>query len=85
MMQEWITIISWIFSIISVSGTYLLANGSIHGFSVGIVTNFVFFLLNFYHGDFAQSFLFLVNFLVSLYGVWAWNKKKSHGKIEAST
>ncbi len=74
-----ITAIAWFFSILSIGGTFLLTQGSIHGFTVGVIANGAFFCINLYHKDYAQAFLFLVNFAVSVYGVYAWNK--NHTKM----
>ncbi len=81
-LQTIILISSWLFSFMAIYGSFLLAQGSLaQGFIVGVICNGFFCLLNTYHQDYSQAFLFLINFLISIHGINMCRRKQKKADV----
>lgn len=81
------TILSIVMSAIALAGTILNAERNIYGFIFWLISNLYMSIRFFYIGEYAQSVLFLVYFLLAIRGIYAWTKKenaenKIHTKIK---
>lgn len=39
------------------------------------VTNFSWMIIDFYHGVYSQAFLFMIYFILALYGLYQWSRE----------
>jgi len=69
-------IISWILTIIAISGAILNSQAKKEGFYLWLVSNFGFFLYNAFIGEIAMSILFLVYLFITVNGIRTWSKKE---------
>lgn len=64
-------------TILAMIGAYLNSISRWEGFLIWTLTNTIFCIHNFIIGQWQQSFLFLFYFLISLNGLWQYNKNHS--------
>jgi nicotinamide riboside transporter PnuC len=76
------TILSWVMSAIALAGTFMNAERNKWGFVFWLVSNLYMTVRFFVIGEYAQSTLFFVYFILAIRGLFSWTKKE--GK-EAST
>lgn len=69
-------IFSWIMSAIALTGTIINAEKNKYGFVFWLVSNLYMTIRFFVIGEYAQSTLFLVYFLLAIRGLVAWSGKK---------
>ncbi len=75
--QEFIwTFMSWIMSAIALAGTLMNAERNKWGFAFWLVSNLYMSIRFFVIGEYAQSALFFVYFLLAIRGIFAWTKKE---------
>jgi nicotinamide riboside transporter PnuC len=68
--------ITIILTIASLIGVVLNIKRRRECFIVWACTNFNWALIDYHQGIYAQSVLFFIYFLLSLYGLWEWRKEK---------
>lgn len=68
--------ISWIFTAASLTGAIFNARGKILGFYIWIPANIAWAIYDWYIGELAQSFLFIIYTVITCFGVYQWRKKK---------
>jgi nicotinamide riboside transporter PnuC len=69
---------SWIVALISIVGIILNIYKNKYCFAIWMVTNFSWMIIDFYKGIYSQAFLFLIYFILAIYGFVKWiidNKK----------
>lgn len=69
------TILSWIMSAVALTGTILNAEKNIIGFLFWLISNLYMAIRFFVIGEYAQSALFLVYFILAIRGIAVWSKK----------
>lgn len=69
-------IFSWIMSAIALTGTIINAEKNKYGFVFWLVSNLYMTIRFFVIGEYAQSTLFFVYFLLAIRGLVAWSGKK---------
>jgi nicotinamide riboside transporter PnuC len=69
-------ILQWFFVIVSIIGTVLNVYKNNYCFVLWAITNFFWVGINFYKHEYAQSFLFLIYFILAILGLWQWRKGK---------
>lgn len=74
------TLMSWLMSAVALFGTILNAERNIYGFLFWLVSNLYMTIRFAYIGEYAQSTLFLIYFILALRGIVAWRKKEMIGK-----
>ena len=67
---------TWIITVMSIIGVILNIRKNKICFVIWTFTNFSWMCIDFYHGLYSQAFLFAVYFILSLYGLWEWSRKK---------
>ncbi len=70
-----LTILSWIMSLIALTGTILNAQMKKEGFYFWIVSNLYLSYMDWKAGLYYQSLLLFIYFLLALNGLYNWNKK----------
>lgn len=70
------TVLSWIMSAIALAGTLMNAERNKWGFAFWLVSNLYMSIRFFVIGEFAQSALFFVYFLLAIRGIFSWTKKE---------
>lgn len=68
--------LSWIFTVIALLGTILNARMNVAGFFIWIISNLGFVTLNLIEHKYALATNFFVNTIVSISGIYIWNKKR---------
>lgn len=76
------TILSWVMSAIALAGTFMNAERNKYGFYFWAVSNLYMTIRFFVIGEYAQSTLFFIYFILAIRGIFAWTKKE---KIEKET
>lgn len=66
----------WIITALSITGVILNTLKNKWCFAIWLVTNFAWMMINFYHKMYAQSFLFFVYFILAIWGLYNWSRKK---------
>lgn len=74
-MIDW-TMLSWVMSALALIGTILNAEKNIYGFVFWLMSNLYMTIRFFYIGEYAQSVLFFIYFILAIRGIIAWNAKK---------
>ena len=69
-------IITWIISILALTGTILNANRNKYGFILWLVTNMYWTVIDFKTGLYAQSALFFAYTILAIKGIITWSKKE---------
>lgn len=69
------TILSWIMSAVALAGTVMNAEMSIYGFLFWLVSNLYMTIRFFVIGEYAQSTLFLIYFMLAIRGIVVWQRK----------
>lgn len=67
--------ISWILTIIAITGTWLNTNKDIRGYYLWLVSNLSFSCINFANGMYAQGFLFSVYAILAIIGIQKWRSE----------
>lgn len=75
------TILNIVMSVIALAGTILNAERNIYGFLFWLVSNLYMTIRFVYIGEYAQSVLFLIYFILAIRGIFAWTKKNSENKL----
>lgn len=65
----------WILTAISITGVVLNVYKNKWCFVIWAFTNLSWCIVDFYKGIYAQSFLFLVYFILALFGLWKWARE----------
>ena len=68
-------IITWIISILALTGTILNANRNKYGFILWLITNMYWTVIDFKTGLYAQSALFFAYTILAIKGIITWSKK----------
>lgn len=71
---------SWLMSAVALFGTILNAERNIYGFLFWLVSNLYMTIRFAYIGEYAQSVLFLIYFMLALHGISAWKRKEKKEK-----
>lgn len=69
-------IVTWLISVMALIGTILNANMNKHGFTLWLITNMFWTIVDFKAGLYAQSALFLAYTLLAIKGIITWTKKE---------
>lgn len=69
-------IITWIISILALTGTILNANRNKYGFILWLITNMYWTVIDFKTGLYAQSALFFAYTILAVKGIITWSKKE---------
>lgn len=69
------TMMSWLMSAVALFGTILNAERNIYGFLFWLISNLYMTIRFAYIGEYAQSVLFFIYFLLAIRGIAAWKKK----------
>ncbi len=69
-------IITWIISILALTGTVLNANRNKYGFILWLITNMYWTVIDFKTGLYAQSALFFAYTILAIKGIITWSKKE---------
>lgn len=69
-------IITWIISILALTGTILNANRNKYGFILWLITNMYWTVIDFKTGLYAQSALFFAYTILAIKGIITWSKKE---------
>lgn len=69
-------ILSWIMSAIALFGTILNSERNIYGFLFWLVSNLYMTIRFAYIGEYAQSVLFFIYFVLAIHGISVWKKKE---------
>ena len=72
----WFEIFTWIITAAAIVGVVLNIKKKRECFFVRAVTNASWCIVDLVKGIYAQSFLFLVYFVLALWGIWEWRKEK---------
>ena len=64
--------ISWILTIIAITGTWLNTCKDVRGFYLWLASNLSFSVINFSSGMYAQGFLFGVYTILAIIGIQRW-------------
>jgi nicotinamide riboside transporter PnuC len=70
---------TWIIAIMSIAGVVLNIYKNKYCFVIWMITNFSWMIIDFYKGIYSQAFLFLIYFILAVYGFIKWimdGKKK---------
>jgi nicotinamide riboside transporter PnuC len=70
------TIFSWAMSAIALAGTLINAERNKYGFVFWLVSNMYMTIRFFVIGEYAQSVLFFIYFLLAIRGIVSWGKKE---------
>lgn len=70
------TILSWIMSAIGLAGTLMNAERNKWGFAFWLISNLYMTIRFFVIGEYAQSALFFVYFLLAIRGIFSWTQKE---------
>ena len=70
------TILSWMMSAIALTGTLMNAERNKWGFIFWLISNLYMCIRFFVIGEYAQSSLFFVYFLLAIRGIVSWTKKE---------
>ena len=70
------TILSWAMSAIALAGTLINAERNKYGFAFWLVSNLYMTVRFFVIGEYAQSVLFFIYFLLAIRGIVSWTKKE---------
>ena len=71
-----LTILTWSLTIAAIIGVILNIKKMRSCFYIWAVTNFSWAVVDFYKEIYAQSALFGIYFLLALYGIFEWRKRK---------
>lgn len=69
-----IDVISWLNTLISIYGNFLVIGKKRIGFLVWIISNIVWIAIDYYTGLYAQAMLFVVYTFISAYGYIKWKE-----------
>lgn len=69
-------ILTWTLTVLSIVGVVLNIQHRREGFAIWMVTNLSWAMIDFYKGIPAQSILFLVYFVLSIWGFFSWSTKR---------
>jgi len=72
--KEEIRVMTWFLTALSIVGVILNVKHDRRGFLFWMITNAAWVIVDFRHGLYAQAFLFVVYFFLSLWGWLAWKK-----------
>ena len=75
--QPW-NLLSGVMSIIALIGTFMNAERNKWGFALWLISNLYMCVRFFKIGEYAQSVLFLIYFLLAIKGVFVWTKKEKN-------
>lgn len=70
------TVLSWIMSAIALAGTLMNAERNKWGFAFWLISNLYMSIRFFVIGEYAQSALFFIYFLLAIRGIFSWTKKE---------
>ena len=70
------SVFTWSLTIAAIIGVILNIKKMRVCFYIWAVTNFGWMVVDFHKEIYAQSALFLIYFLLALYGIWEWREKK---------
>ncbi len=70
------TILSWAMSAIALAGTLINAERNKYGFVFWLISNLYMTVRFFVIGEYAQSVLFFIYFLLAIRGIVSWAKKE---------
>lgn len=73
-------IMGWVLTALSITGVVLNIMKSRAGFAIWMVTNLSWSAIDFYKGIPQQGFLFLVYFMLSVWGWFSWKPAAGSGK-----
>jgi nicotinamide riboside transporter PnuC len=68
---------SWIMSAVALSGTFMNAERNKWGFVFWLVSNLYMTIRFFVIGEYAQSTLFFIYFILAIRGLFSWTKKEN--------
>lgn len=68
--------LSWIMSAIALAGTLMNAERNKWGFAFWLISNLYMSIRFFVIGEYAQSALFFIYFLLAIRGIFSWTKKE---------
>lgn len=71
----------WLVTILSITGVILNIYKNKWCFVIWSITNFSWMIIDFYKGIYAQAFLFLVYFLLAIYGLIKWSVEECKKKV----
>ena len=74
------SILSWVMSVIALTGTIINAEKNKYGFLFWIVSNLYMVVRFAIIGEYAQMTLFFIYFLLAIRGLFVWSRKKEGGK-----
>ena len=66
---------TWIITLLSIIGVILNIKKNKYCFIIWACTNFTWMMVDFHAGLYAQAFLFLVYFVLALWGIYEWRKR----------
>jgi len=69
------TILSWVMSAVALFGTILNAERNIYGFMFWLISNLYMVIRFAYIGEYAQSLLFFIYFILAIRGIISWRNK----------
>lgn len=75
--------ISWIVTVIALTGTFLNIQQNKYGFALWTISNICLCCINMYLEQYAQAFLFLCYTGTSIWGYVAWSKKEAESEAVA--
>ena len=67
---------TWIIALVALAGTVLNICRKWQGFMFWLVSTSYWCLRNYNNGEYAQSFVFAIFFLLALYGIYEWRLKR---------
>jgi len=69
-------VLSWIMCAVALTGTIINAERNKYGFAFWVVSNLYMVIRFAVIGEFAQSTLFFIYFLLAIRGLYSWSKKE---------
>lgn len=70
------TIMSWLMSAIALAGTFMNAERNKYGFYFWLTSNLYMTVRFAVIGEYAQSVLFFIYFILAIRGIFSWSKKE---------
>ena len=69
-------VLSWIMCAVALTGTIINAERNKYGFAFWVISNLYMVIRFAVIGEFAQSTLFFIYFLLAIRGLYSWSKKE---------
>ncbi len=73
-------VVTWIVSLLALTGTILNSNRNKYGFLLWIATNLFWVVVDFRAGLYAQSALFAAYVVLAIKGILTWSRKEKEDK-----